>query len=68
MCWVARSRAKKRGPLMLDLIVTNSLWTVVCVRAGVLIDGHWFFWAEGAGVGLFTLLLMAIWYGEVRVS
>ncbi len=68
VCWAARSRAKKRGPLMLGLIVTSSLWTVVCVRAGFLIDGNWFFWAEGAGFGIVASLLIAIWYGGGRVS
>ena len=68
LCWAARSRAKNRGPLMLGLIVTSSLWTVVCVRAGVLIDGNWFFWAESAGFGIVTSLLIAVWHGGGRVS
>ena len=68
VCWAARSRAKNRGPLMLGLIVTSSLWTVVCVRAGVLIDGNWFFWAEGAAFGIVASLLIAIWHGGGRVS
>ena len=63
LCWAARSQAKHRGPLMLGLIVTSLLWTVVCFRAGVLIDGHWFFWAEGTGFGIVTLLLIAVWHG-----
>ena len=67
-CWVARSLAKHRGPLMLGLIVMSSLWTVVCVRAGVLIDGNWFFWAEGAGFGLVTSLLIAVWHGGAPAS
>ncbi len=68
VCWVARFRAKNRGPLMLGLLFTSSLWTVVCVRAGVLTDGNWFFWAEGAGFGIVASLLIAIWYGGGRVS
>ena len=70
VCWVARSRAEKRGPLMLGLIVLSALWTVVCVRAGVLIDidAHWFFWAEGVGFALVTLLLLASWHGGGRVG
>ena len=67
VCWAARSRAKNRGPLMLGLIVTSSLWTVVCVRAGVLIDGNWFFWAEGAGFGIVTSLSIAVWHGGGRM-
>ena len=66
ICWVTRSRAKNRGPLVLGLIVTSALWTVVCVRAGVLIDGHWFFWAEGIGFALVTLVFVAVWHGGVR--
>ena len=62
LCLAARSRTKNRGPLVLGLIVTNSLWTVVCVRAGVLIDGNWFFWVEGAGFGIVTGLLIAVWH------
>ena len=68
VCWAARSRTKNRGPLVLGLIVTSSLWTVVCVRAGVLIDGNWFFWAEGAGFGIVTLLLMAVWHAGGQAS
>ena len=68
VCWADRSRAKNRGPLMLGLIVTSSLWTVVSVRAGVLIDGNWFFWVEGAGFGIVASLLIAVWHGGGRVS
>ncbi len=68
VCWAARSRAKNRGPLMLGLIVTSSLWTVVSVRAGVLIDDNWFFWVEGAGFGIVASLLIAVWHGGGRVS
>ena len=68
VCWAGRSRAKHRGPLMLGLIVTSGLWTIVCVRAGVLFDGHWFFWAEGSGFAVVTLLLMGLWRGGVRVT
>jgi len=68
VCWAARSRAKNRGPLMLGLIATSSLWMVVCVRAGILIDGNWFFWAEGVGLGIVTLLLIAVWHSGGRVD
>ena len=68
VCWAARSRAKNRGPLMLGLIATSSLWTVGCVRAGVLIDGNWFFWAEGVGLGIVTSLLIAVWHSGGRVD
>ncbi len=68
VCWSARSQAKQRGPLMLGLIVTSCLWTVVCVRAGVLFPGHWFFWAEGAGFALVALMLMGVWYGGGSVT
>jgi hypothetical protein len=65
ICWMNRARAEKRGPLVLGLIVTNALWTVVCVRAGLSI-GFWFFWAEGIGFALVTSLFVAVWYGGER--
>ena len=68
VCWVVRSRAENRGPVVLGLIVMSALWTVVCVRAGFLFEGVWFLWAEGAGFGAVTLLLLAIWRSGDRAS
>ena len=66
ICWMSRARAKRRGPLVLGMIVTSALWTIVAVRAGVLVDGYWIFWAEGIGLALATLVLVAIWHGGER--
>lgn len=61
VCWLSRTRAQRRGPVVLGLIVMSALWTVICVRAGLLFDGIWFFWVEAAGFATITLLLAAIW-------
>ena len=39
VCWISRTRAQRRGPAVLGLIVMSALWTVVAVRAGLLFDG-----------------------------
>ena len=62
VCWISRTRAQRRGPVVLGLIVMSALWTVVAVRAGLLFHGVWIFWWEAAGLAVITLLLMTIWH------
>jgi len=67
VCWIYRTRAQRRGPAVLGLIVMSALWTVVAVRAGLLFDGVWIFWWEAAGLAVITLLLMTIWHSGGQV-
>lgn len=62
VCWISRTRAQRRGPAVLGLIVMSMLWTVIAVRAGLLFDGVWIFWWEAAGLAIISLLLVAIWH------
>lgn len=65
--WAARATRvmNRRDPVMLGLVVTNALWAVACFLTGLAIRGNWFFWTEGAGFAVVTLLFTKYWHREI---